>query len=173
MSGETIKRVRFYGVWQEEKEQEWLESMPAQGWHLCEVFPLVYTFCRGEPTDYVYRFDFQTDAGLGEDYFQLYEDAGWEHVGQMGGWRYFRTVAPEGELPEIFTDVDSRIAKYKRVLGYLAIFAAVFMGPVSMFAANDGLPDWYAILMIPLILVYIFAIGRLLAMIKMLERRKL
>ena len=36
---------------------------------------------------------------------------GWEHIGQLSAWHYFRKEAKEEESPGIFTDVESKVAK--------------------------------------------------------------
>jgi hypothetical protein len=54
----------------------------------------------------------------------------------MGGWHYFRRPVVEGEVPEIFTDVDSKIRKYQRVW----FIALMFLGfEIAIFTA---LRDW-------------------------------
>ena len=40
-----------------------------------------YTFAEGAGREYAYRLDFVTAAEQ-EDYYQLFRDAGWEHVGE-------------------------------------------------------------------------------------------
>jgi len=124
MSTVACTKFRWFWAWQDEREEAWLGAMSRDGWHLSEFgFPGVYYFRKGEPKDYAYRLDFQTsklkDRGA---YLQLFRDAGWEHLGNMSGWEYFRKEANPGEEPEIFTDPESKIAKYRRVLRALVIF---------------------------------------------------
>ncbi len=52
----------------------------------------------------------------------MFRDAGWEYIGEMSTWQYFRKEAKHEEINEIFTDVESKVAKYKRVLTYLGFF---------------------------------------------------
>jgi len=40
----------------------------------------------------------------------------------MPAWQYFGKEAKPAGTPEIFTDVESKIARYKRVLTYLGFF---------------------------------------------------
>ena len=40
----------------------------------------------------------------------------------MSNWRYWRKSIVNGETPEIFTDNESKIRKYQRLLGYMAFF---------------------------------------------------
>ena len=60
-------------------------------------------------------------------YLQLFHDAGWEHLGNMSAWEYFRKEARPGEEPEIFTDPESKIQKYQRVLRFLVIFFPIIV----------------------------------------------
>jgi len=43
------------------------------------------------------------------------------HIGEMAAWQYFRKEAVQDETPEIFTDIESKTAKYKRLITYLFI----------------------------------------------------
>jgi hypothetical protein len=117
-------KTRWYWAWQDGREEAWLEEMSGKGWHL-ESFclPGVYIFRKGQPTKYVYRLDFQTSPMKDrKEYLQLFRDAGWDHLGNMAAWEYFRKEALPGEEPEIFTDPESKIQKYRRILGVLSIF---------------------------------------------------
>jgi hypothetical protein len=129
MEPKTISKFRWFWAWQDHREEEWLGNMSRDGWHL-ESFSLpgVYQFRKGAPKDYVYRLDFQTSPMKDRPvYLQLFRDAGWEHLGNMAAWEYFRKEARPGEEPEIFTDPESKIKKYERILGYLFIFFPVLL----------------------------------------------
>jgi uncharacterized integral membrane protein len=127
MAENAIRRIKWFWAWQDEQEEAWLRSMSQNGWHLSSVgLPCIYRFRAGEPQDYVYRLDYQTLKKRDQqDYLQLFSDAGWEHLCQMSGWHYFRTEAIEGEAAEIFTDVESKVAKYKRLLIFLAFYVVI------------------------------------------------
>jgi len=36
----------------------------------------------------------------------------------MTNWQYFRKQVQEGEAPEIFTDVETKVEKYRRLLAF-------------------------------------------------------
>ena len=57
------------------------------------------------------------------------------HLGEMAGWQYFRKQAEPGQEPRIYTDPVSKTAKYRRLLGYLAIFVPFFV----LFFPNLGI----------------------------------
>jgi hypothetical protein len=101
--------------------------MAHQGWELISPeFPGFYTFQQSEPRDMVYRLDFITPKIDREEYYQLFDDAGWEHVGAMMSWQYFRKEAKSGENPEIYTDPESKIQKYYRLFGVMLIFLPIW-----------------------------------------------
>ena len=110
----------------------WLEEMSQAGWHLRSVqIPCRYSFAKGEPARTVYRLDYRpADKAQWEEYRQIFEDAGWEHIGEVASWRYWRKPVAAGETAEIFTDTESKLAKYRRLLAYMGFFLLflVFMG---------------------------------------------
>jgi hypothetical protein len=134
MNDTLVRKSKWFWHWEDDKEEAWLGQMSKQGLHL--VHPSAfgqYIFTRGESRDLVYRLDFVQSNKKDESYFQLFRDAGWEHVGELLGWQYWRKEVKPGESPEIFTDVESKVRKYQRLLGFLAIvFLPVAMGLFNM-----------------------------------------
>ncbi len=114
---------RIFLPWQDEDEEVWLHERARQGWYLAHAYALgFYSFVKGEPGEYVYRLDFQNKARSElKDYFQLFQDSGWDYVGELGGWHYFRKPAGQGQSEEIFSDNSSKVAKYQRLLFYLLL----------------------------------------------------
>lgn len=137
MDTKKVRKFKWFWAWQDEAEEVWLSEMSRQGWHLENPgLPGIYTFVGGEPTAYIYRLDFQDTSVDRGAYLQLFQDAGWDHVGEMSGWHYFRVLAQPGQAPEIFSDPESKIAKYRRVLNFLFIMFPVFL--VSLIVIGDG-----------------------------------
>lgn len=102
--------------------------MAQEGWHFKELgLPSNYTIESGEPRNDHYRMDFIIDRKNFQNYLQLFKDAGWEHLGEMRGWQYFRTNAKEKFVPEIYTNNDSKASKYQRLLIILIIFLPLMM----------------------------------------------
>jgi len=169
MKENTIRKVRWFWPWQDEQEESWLRSMSQKGWHLVSVgLAGIYRFKSGESCDYVYRLDYQTYKKKDEqDYLQLFSDAGWEHIGYMSSWHYFRKEAREGEAPEIFTDVESKVAKYKRVLTYLAFFAVIIIVVMSRNVWFEYPYSWWFVVRA----IYLFlTAGLIYSIIKLLLR---
>jgi hypothetical protein len=123
---QTRRVFKLFWIWQDEQEEAWLTRMAAEGWHLRRVTIGCYTFEQGEPAVVAYRQDYRrlTGAEL-EEYLGLFRDAGWERVATLANWHYFRKAAPEGPLPDIFSDTASRVDKYRRVLGVLVVILAL------------------------------------------------
>jgi hypothetical protein len=123
---EMVKKWKWFWPWQDNKEEQWLTVLANQGLHLKKVsYAGIYTFEQGPSQRKIYRLDFIFSSKKDPGYYQLYQDAGWEFVGDMGGWQYFRIDAPEGEEPQIFTDNESKIQKYQRLMIYMAIFMPI------------------------------------------------
>ena len=187
MNTQSIKRTRWFWPWQDAKEEAWLENMSQDGWHLKSLaLPCVYHFDRGEPLRYTYRLDYMlADKNKWPEYLQIFQDAGLEYIGEMSNWRYWRKQVAQGETAEIFSDTESKIRKYQRLLAYLGFFLILLLVlSGSMFTAQPGV-DWPAapvvsaiylvgrILYAVLIPVYIVVVVKLLLRINQLKKQAL
>ena len=175
MAENAIRKIKWFWPWQDEKEEAWLRSMSQKGWHLSSIgLPCIYKFRAGEPRDYVYRLDYQIHKkGDQQDYLRLFRDAGWEDLGQMSAWHYFRKEAKEGEALEIYTDVESKVAKYKRVLALLALYVVILIAVLSHNIWGDYPYSWWIIARVIYLLVvggFIYAIIRVAIRIRRLRR---
>ena len=148
MTNKIITKQKWFWAWQDEKEEAWLAEMAQQGLHLYDVpFPGNYHIKNGEAANFVYRLDYQSlKTKDKESYLQLFADAGWEQVGEMGGWMYFRYEAANGEAPEIYSDRESKIGKYQRVLTYLAIFLPLMVVMIPNIAGAERYGPFFVIL---------------------------
>ncbi|MFC1933967.1 DUF2812 domain-containing protein [Chloroflexota bacterium] len=175
MAENTIRKIKWFWPWQDEQEEAWLRSMSQKGWHLSSIgLPCVYRFRAGEPRDYVYRLDYQTFPKKDkQEYQQLFRDAGWEYIGEVSSWQqYFRKEAKEGEAPEIFTDVESKVAMYKKVLAYLAFLVVIEIGFFNNILIDDPY-SWWGIIRVIYLLVMgglIYSIIKLMLRIRQLRR---
>ncbi len=129
MEGTTVRKLKIIPAWQDDKEEAWLSQMAQQGLHLTQpLFPCLYTFARGAPAEVAYRLDYvpRLSHDEFEVYLQVFRDAGWEYLGQMAGWQYFRKPVRAGEPDEIYTDSESKVRKYRRLLGWLIVVVFPF-----------------------------------------------
>lgn len=142
MSDQFVTRFKFFWDDADHALEDWLQQMARQGLHLHKVGLLRcwFVFRRGAPAEMIYRLDFQARRTK-PDYFQLFADAGWEHVDQVLGWQFWRAPVRAVRTPEIFTDVESRIRKYQRLIwlfafAWLPFFIALPFVDVSKFWAS-------------------------------------
>jgi hypothetical protein len=163
----------WFWAWDDEKEEVWLREMARKGWHFQSVsLPGNYVFGHGEPRNDVYRLDYFTDAKDKVNYLQIFMDAGWAYVGEMNGWQYFRKTAADGELPEIFSDNESKSKKYQRILLILVVLLPIFINNLNLMRRA---PDpWMQILTFVtflLLLFYIFGIVNLIRRVSQLKKK--
>lgn len=174
MQATTITKFRWFWLWQDDIEEAWLESMSGDGWHLVSVaLPGFYTFAAGEPRAYAYRLDYRrTTRRERPSYLRLFEDTGWEHLGEMNNWQYFRKLPRSGESAEIFTDPESKVAKYHRVLGIMVVLLPILMSTAN--AIRHRVPSpWVTagqLFYVALLLLWVFCIAKIVARTKQLKR---
>jgi len=175
MTNEIITKTKWFWAWQDEKEEAWLAEMAQQGLLLEDVsLPGTYQFKRVEPANYVYRLDYQSLKTKDKDsYLQLFSDAGWENVGEMGGWMYFRYKISNGEAPEIYSDLESKVGKYQRVLIYLVIFLPIMILLMNNFPTTDNPGPFSMILQgLSALLLLLYALGMMQLIIRITKLRK-
>jgi len=134
------KRVlRIFWDWQDASEEEWLSVMERCGWRFTERGGAFYTFISVEPNNAIYRIDYRAlSDSEADEYFGLFEDAGWEHVESYSSNHYFRCLPEACEFPEVYSDRDSLQDKYRRrvktmlalVVSYLPIWITIMSRPV-------------------------------------------
>jgi hypothetical protein len=173
MDKSKMRKFKWFWAWQDEDEEAWLREMSNDGWHLVGIgFPTIYNFESGEAKDYVYRLDYRSHWKMDkEDYLQLFRDSGWEYVEQMAGWHYFRQVAQPGEELEIYTDAESKIQKYQRLLAFLGILMLPLF--ISLINLQTRPYEWVELLLVfifLLFLLYVYAIVRIWLRINQLKR---
>ena len=158
MEESRVTQFKWFWAWQDDRQEAWLEEMSRQGLHLHSIKPFGrYVFEVGEPQDYAYRMDFDQKSGKDSDYFQLIEDAGWERVTEVAGWQYWRQATGEGRVPELFTDAESKIRKYQRlIVGLLGSSPAIMVVVLAMFKRFPGRhPRWFVVLSISAFVAWI------------------
>ena len=179
MSGEkTTKRVfRMMMAWNDQKEERWLSEEARSGWQMKSVNPFGYTFERGAPEDMAYRLDWGPGCrGDQSEYLSIFRDSGWEYMGRRGRWNIFRKPVVGGVEPEIYTDPQSRIAMYRRVMAFMGLFLAIMatqMGPqISRGAspANLGRFPWVMTIYGVLIAFFLYGMVRMLLVIRRLRK---
>jgi membrane protein YdbS with pleckstrin-like domain len=91
----------------------------------------------------------------------------------MSAWQYFRKEANPGETTEIFTDVASKIAKYKRVLAYVCFpYTLMIVVFVEHILNNNPYPWWEAVRVIFLLVLLLLTYAIIRLAIRMRQLRK-
>jgi Protein of unknown function (DUF2812) len=118
-----MKRIfKLSPHWKNEEEEKWLEDMHQQGWRLTKVL-FRFQFVYGQPEKVIYKRDFQ--PGLmkqeREEYIKLYEESGWEYVTRKIDFYYFRIAEDEVEMPDLYTDLESKVEQVKKQFKEIAV----------------------------------------------------
>ena len=113
-----MKKFRLY--WDKDKDENFINNMSSKGWMYKKFFFGVYTFEKGQPNEYTYRYDLISDKNTTElnEYIQLIEDTGAEYVQRWGIWGVFRK---KGEF-ELYTDKESEKKSYEKIRNTFLIF---------------------------------------------------
>ena len=143
-----IKRVlKYFTIFEWEKEQDYLRKMHQSGWKLVKISGLcLYRFAKCPPEDVIYQLDYNREGRAHKaEYLQLFRDCGWEYLQDYVGYSYFRKPVSEmkGDEEEIFCDDDSRLEMLSRVfrgrmIPLLIIFFLVIIPQLFMQAAGVG-----------------------------------
>lgn len=175
MERKSVTKFKWFWAWQDEAEERWLGEMSKKGYHLSSVgIPSIYNFTVAEPRDYVYRLDFRSFAKKDNlEYLQLFRDAGWEYIGGMSAWQYFRKEARPGEVTEIFSDYHSKIAKYKRILTFTGFFYVIMIAVSGGRIWREYPYPWWGnvqVIILVVLLLMTFAIIKLALRIRELNK---
>ncbi len=103
-----------------EQEEEYLNAMAKKGYMLKKYNSSgFYSFIKGTPQDLHYKIDYRVFNKKSdfENYKMLFQDAGWIHVfgTKYSGGQYF-LPAKGSNNHEIFSDIESRAARYTRLI---------------------------------------------------------
>lgn len=179
MNAMIVRKHKWFFSWQDEKREAWLGGMSRQGLHLKEPGTFgSFLFLEGPAKEYSYRLDYNQNKPA-DDYIQLARDAGWEYLGARGGWHYWRKEVLDGQSPELFTDPESKIQKYQRLLpAYIASapgVAALYIIGLAGFNKYPGRhPLWFVILYVSLFMAWIVfaAINAIMIQLRINELKK-
>ena len=110
----TVKKVwNFFTIAQWEEEEQWLNAMARNGWHLVRINGLLrYVFEKGTPGEYIYKLDLPDNLEHGMDeqaYCNFLAECGIELVCKQKQWLFLRKKAADGA----FDDKDDLFAKLK------------------------------------------------------------
>jgi hypothetical protein len=132
-------RTRLSFAWNFRKDEKWASGLSAQGLHLEKPGLFRNRFVRKDGERYVYRLDYHSLRGKAlKGYLTLYADAGWEHIGTVVGWHYFRKDYAPGETFELYTDSASLKQFYVRIQKVFLV-----IGMTNFIIAGTNALNWY------------------------------
>lgn len=159
------EKLKYFGLADYLEEERFLEQQHQAGWKMVGAKKLgwVYIFEKCEPEDFIYQLDFIEDGQVDDDYFQLFEDCGWEYFHKLNNWYYFRKKRTENkEENVIFNDAASRAEMAKKVMRsqWLVILPIliIFTSISSTFSNNSDSLFWMIFFIIYTCLV-VFIVG--------------
>ncbi|WP_010098396.1 DUF2812 domain-containing protein [Ornithinibacillus scapharcae] len=134
----TVRKFRLFIAPNIDKEEQWITEMSRKGLHLVKYEYFTYVFEEDPTKSYVYQIDFRQEAK--RDYFQLYEDAGWEYVtNSMSIFHYFRADSSEASVQKLYTDNESIQDSFKRMISfYLLIFGLFLVSQLGLVVSWKG-----------------------------------
>ena len=131
---ETKKVFKWHWVWDFEKEEQWLNTMAAEGWALSRVGWCTYHFERTEPGEYEVRLECRK---ADDAYISFVQDTGAEYLGRVFMWIYFRRRSELGAF-EPNGDLDSRIAQLNTIIRFILPLGLLNLGMGLMNVRYSG-----------------------------------
>jgi len=122
-----MKHIVHKACWDYEKEEQWLNDMAAKGLALSDYSWCRYAFTETPRGQYLYRIELLENMPShpeSQAYLRFLEENGVEVVTSYMRWVYLRRNAADGPF-DIYTDVDSKIRHYKRILAFWNVMTAV------------------------------------------------
>ena len=111
------------------EEEQWLNEQLQKGYHCTNISGLgIYTFKKTNKA-YIIRLDYQDYLSHDkfEEYQTIYGDFGWTHLkgSRWGSIQYWQK--PADSQNEIFSDRQSYVHYYKRLMNYSLSLAVMFL----------------------------------------------
>jgi hypothetical protein len=127
-----MKKIKLFFIWQDEREEAWLKELSVAGKRLDSVsFPFTYHFSSDSVKKYAYHLNTPKSPDTSNEAFrETFQNSGWEHVGRMNGWHYFRKEV-SGEIePVLEGGKKTKASKYQSymmaLVGLLPFLLIIF-----------------------------------------------
>ncbi|MBK4744441.1 DUF2812 domain-containing protein [Bacillus cereus] len=171
---ETKKVFKPFAIWSLEKEEAFLRKMHQKGWAL-QKYNVMYTFKKTEPKDVVYKADFRLDykdsKEKQKEYIEIYEMCGWKHVTSFAKWNYFcKEVDEENELPDIYSDKETKIQKFVELIQFVAIMFVMLIPVLYLCFLGVSESGLYKGMVGFLVCIYLYAFINLFRKIKKVKK---
>ncbi|NTV90773.1 MAG: DUF2812 domain-containing protein [Clostridiales bacterium] len=122
-----MKHIIWKPYWNHESEEVWLNEMSSKGFALLDYSWCRYVFEDAPKGEYTYRIELLENSPSHPEscaYINFLAETGIEYVAKYMRWVYFRRKSSEGEF-DLFSDAESRIAHYKRIIRLWVIVMAM------------------------------------------------
>ena len=114
----------------ENQDMEKLRKLSQKGWHVKKFSFLGYTLEQGKQEDYIYSIDYRTLTSDEEEYFELFNSAGWSHIDSQANIHLFKATP---DTKPLYTDRETTVEKYRSSAKPLQL-ATVFLIPATIIA---------------------------------------
>lgn len=126
-----------------DKEETYLRSMAKAGYMLKSYNSLgFYTFEPGKPQELHYKIDYRVfkNKRAFQQYRQLFQDSGWIHVcgSSYSGGQYFLPSNNNSYSAEIFSDLESKAARFKRLSNQCMFAFIITLCYLAAFFSMNG-----------------------------------
>lgn len=170
--------LKFKLYYDKEEEEEWLKKMSLSGWAFKKFYLGFYTFKPCEPGEYNYQIDLLDNwNGNKADYASFMEDAGVEVISQWWRWVYLQKKTEDGPF-EMYTDTESKIAQYSKIVKFFKIFLIIeiicfFMELMATFKTGDCIFGIFTVLLAMICLAILKIVWKSKCKIEQLKREEL
>uniref|UniRef100_UPI0040564B46 DUF2812 domain-containing protein n=1 Tax=Alistipes sp. TaxID=1872444 RepID=UPI0040564B46 len=121
MKKQEIKRTwRFFTVADYEKEEQYINEMAREGWHLTAVGFCRYIFRRGEPGAYIYKLDMVERTAsdeVKESYFNFLTECDIRIVGEFKEWLYLQKATSSGPF-EMEDNIYAKLRHLNKIYSF-------------------------------------------------------
>lgn len=138
--GTTKKVWNFFTIAQWEEEEQWLNDMTRNGWHLVRINCLLrYVFEKGTPGEYIYKLDLPDSLEHGMDeqaYCSFLAECGIDVVCKQKQWLYLRKKATDGpfaEKDDLFAKLQMTNKAYSYAIRTLSMLLRCFAVMIAIF----------------------------------------
>lgn len=138
--GTTKKVWNFFTIAQWEEEEQWLNDMARNGWHLVRINCLLrYVFEKGTPGEYIYKLDLPDNLEHGMDeqaYCSFLAECGIDVVCKQKQWLYLRKKATDGpfaEKDDLFAKLQMTNKAYSYAIRTLSMLLRIFAVMIAIF----------------------------------------
>ncbi len=123
---------KFFGVWDYEKEERWLNEMAAKGLTLVSMSFCKYIFEETNPSEYTIRLQLLPNSPKsieGESYIRFVEETGATYLSSFKKWVYFKKAKAEGEF-NLISDRSAIISQLSRIRNLLTVLIAALLAVI-------------------------------------------